>query len=142
MSVKFADAQWKGDLKSGSGTVKTGSGALEGNYTFASRFENGKGTNPEELIAAAHAGCYSMALSNELAKAGYEPVSVATKAEVTLEMTNGPEITLITLHSKAVVNGIEEDEFMKIAEAAKVGCPISKALKGPEIKLNITLNKA
>lgn len=104
---KYSEATWTGDLKGGKGTIKLGSGTYEGSYTFASRFENGKGTNPEELIAAAHAGCYSMALSNELANGGFKPESVETKADVLLEMLeSGPTITRIKLTSKAHVPGI------------------------------------
>lgn len=140
MPVKHANAIWKGDLKSGKGTVNVESKAFEAGYTFASRFESGKGTNPEELIAAAHAGCYSMALSNELASAGHNPESVETKAEVTLEVKDdGPVITTIKLISKAHVPGIEKDAFMKFANGAKEGCPISKVLAGADIKLDITL---
>lgn len=139
MPTKSANAVWKGDLKSGNGNVNVESGTFDAGYSFASRFEDGKGTNPEELIAAAHAGCFSMALSNELASAGHNTQSVETKAEVVLEMTNGPEITTIKLISKAHVPGIDKDEFMKIANGAKEGCPVSKALAGPQITLDITL---
>ena len=140
MPTRKADAVWKGDLKDGSGNVKVESGAFDAQYSFSSRFESGTGTNPEELIAAAHAGCYSMALSNELAKAGHKPESVATKAEVVLDMSNGPEIKTIKLISKAQVPGIDKDEFMKIANGAKEGCPVSKALASVNIELDITLN--
>lgn len=140
MATKSAEAKWEGDLKTGKGNVKVESGAFESQYTFASRFENGKGTNPEELIGAAHAGCYSMALSNELASAGHNPKSVETKAEVVLEMKDeGPEITTVRLISKANVPGIEKDAFMKIANGAKEGCPVSKVLAGAKITLDITL---
>ncbi|MFU8811937.1 MAG: OsmC family protein [Balneolaceae bacterium] len=141
MSIKKANARWEGDLKNGTGSVKTESGILDAAYTFASRFEDGKGTNPEELIAAAHAGCYSMALSNELASAGHDTRSVETKAEVKLETKDsGPEITTIRLISKAHVPGIDHDTFMEIANGAKEGCPISKVLAGAEISLDIELN--
>ena len=140
MPTRSADAVWKGDLKNGCGTVKVESGAFDSQYSFVSRFETGKGTNPEELIAAAHAGCYSMALSNELAKAGHNPESVSTKAEVVLDMSNGPNITTIKLISKAKVPGIDKDEFMKIANGAKEGCPISKALSSVHIELDIELD--
>lgn len=139
MPTKFANAVWKGDLKNGSGNVNVESGTFDAGYSFVSRFDTGEGTNPEELIAAAHAGCYSMALSNELASAGHDTKSVETKAEVVLDMANGPEITTIRLISKAHVPGIDKEEFMKIANGAKEGCPISKALAGPEITLDITL---
>ncbi len=140
MPTRSGTAVWKGDLKKGSGTLKVESGTFEADYNFASRFETGKKTNPEELIGAAHAGCYSMALSNELASAGHNPKSVETKAEVVLEMKeDGPEITTIRLISKANVPGIEKDTFMEIANGAKEGCPVSKVLKGAEITLDITL---
>ncbi len=139
MPVRSANAVWKGDLKQGSGNVKVESGAFDSQYSFVSRFDTGKGTNPEELIAAAHAGCYSMALSNELDKAGHKPTSVSTKAEVTLDMSDGPNITTIKLISEAVVPGIDKDKFMQIANGAKDGCPISKVLAGAEIKLDIKL---
>ncbi|MTI87093.1 MAG: OsmC family protein [Balneolaceae bacterium] len=140
MAVKKAEAKWNGDLKSGQGTVKLGSGTYEGNYTFASRFENGDGTNPEELIGAAHAGCYSMAFSNELAKAGFSPESVETHAEVTLGMVDGaPTITTIKLSAKGIVPDIDEAKFQEIAEAAKNGCPVSKALDAVDIELDATL---
>lgn len=137
---KHSEAKWTGDLKGGKGTIKLGSGTYEGSYTFASRFEDGKGTNPEELIAAAHAGCYSMALSNELASAGFEPESVETKADVLLEMLDsGPTITRIKSTSKAHVPGIEKDKFMELANGAKENCPISKVLAATTIELDITL---
>jgi len=141
MPTRSAEAVWKGDLKKGKGSLKVESGAFESDYNFASRFEKGSKTNPEELIAAAHAGCYSMALSNELASAGHDPKSVETKAEVTLDLSgDGPEITTIKLISKANVPGIEKDAFMKIANGAKDGCPISKLLKpGAKIELDIKL---
>lgn len=141
MPIKNAEAIWKGDLKNGSGTMKLESGAYEGSYTFASRFENGKGSNPEELIGAALAGCYSMALSNELAQAGFTPDSVETKAEVELDPTSdGPPITTITLHVDAQVPNVDQDTFMKHANGAKENCPVSQALAGVDIKLNATLN--
>ena len=140
MAVRTAHAQWKGDLKSGSGTVATESGALEGQYSFSSRFEEGTGTNPEELIAAAHAGCFSMALSNILAGAGHTPESVKTEAKVRLEMgDDGPSVTRIDLHCEANVPGIGEADFLEHAEAAKRGCPISKALAAVEITLDASL---
>jgi len=140
MPIRSAEAVWKGDLKNGSGNIKVESGAFESKYNFASRFESGDQTNPEELIGAAHAGCFSMALSNELASAGHDPKSVETKAEVTLTMKEeGPEITAIKLISKAHVPGIEEDTFMEIANGAKENCPVSKVLTGAKIELDITL---
>jgi osmotically inducible protein OsmC len=140
MSVRKANARWQGDLKSGTGHMAFGSGAWEGQYSFSSRFEEGNGSNPEELIAAAHAGCFSMALSNILAEAGHTPDSVATEAKVHLEMgDDGPSIPRIELVCEAVVPGIGEDEFHKHADAAKQGCPVSKVLAGAEISLNATL---
>jgi osmotically inducible protein OsmC len=118
--------------------MKFGSGSFEGSYTFASRFENGKGTNPEELIGAAHAGCYAMAFSNELDSAGFTPKSVDVQAEVTLDPEAGA-ITTIKLTAKGDVPNIDEDKFQEIAEAAKKGCPVSKALAGVDIKLDASL---
>jgi osmotically inducible protein OsmC len=140
MPTRSADATWEGDLPDGSGTMRMQSGAYEGAYSFRSRFEDGDGTNPEELIAAAHAGCYSMALSNVLAEAGHDPESVHTTAEVTLRMPeDGPTITGIHLTTTAQVPGLDADEFQEHAEAAKDGCPVSKALAGTEITLDATL---
>jgi osmotically inducible protein OsmC len=116
------------------------SGAYEGAFSFRSRFEDGAGSNPEELIAAAHAGCFSMAFSNVLDEEGYEPESVETSAEVTLRMLeSGPAITKVHLTSTASVPRIDEDTFQELADAAKSGCPVSKALAGTEITLDATL---
>ena len=140
MPIRSAKAQWMGNLEQGKGTVKLGSGAYEGAYSFGSRFEEGKGTNPEEMIAAAHAGCYSMAFSAELSKAGHVPKSVTTTAKVELRKDDsGPRISLITLECEAIVPGIDQVQFMTIAQGAKVGCPISKALASVEIKLQAKL---
>lgn len=140
MAARKANAEWKGDLKSGKGRMAFGSGAWEGEYSFKSRFEDGTGTNPEELIAAAHAGCFSMALSNILAEAGYPPDSVKTEATVKLELTDsGPTITRIDLECQAVVPGIDQAAFDKHANAAKTGCPVSKVLAAAEIHLNASL---
>lgn len=140
MAERKANARWNGDLKSGKGRMALGSGAWEGQYSFSSRFEEGTGSNPEELIAAAHAGCFSMALSNILAEAGHGPESVSTEATVHLEMTDsGPTITRIELVCQAVVPGISEDEFNKHADAAKTGCPVSKVLAAADIHLTTTL---
>lgn len=139
MPTKKANAQWNGDLKNGKGTMELESGSYKGDYTFASRFEDGKGTNPEELIGAAHAGCFSMALSNELDEAGYEPKSVKTKAEVTLDGSKG-KITGIKLITEADVPDIDDDTFQEIAEGAKEGCPVSKALAATNITLKAILN--
>lgn len=142
MPTRKANAQWNGDLQNGEGTMKFGSGAYEGSYSFESRFKEGEstGTNPEELIGAAHAGCFSMALSNELAEAGFNPESVETEAEVNLDMTgDNPTITTITLNVNASVPGIEKDEFDEYAKGAKNNCPVSRALAGVEIKLKTSL---
>jgi osmotically inducible protein OsmC len=140
MPTRKANAQWNGDLKSGNGTMTFGSGAYSGRYSFASRFEDGEGTNPEELIGAAHAGCFSMALSLELSKAGYDPKSIKTQAKVTFDVTDGgPAITGIKLIAKADVPGIENDKFQEFAHGAKEGCPVSKALAGTEISVDATL---
>ncbi len=141
MPTRSGEAIWKGDLKNGSGTLKVESGIFEAEYNFVSRFETGDKTNPEELIGAAHAACFSMALSNELASAGHDPKSVETTSEVTLSMKeSGPEITNIKLISSAHVPGIEKDTFMEIANGAKENCPVSKVLAGATIELDITLN--
>jgi osmotically inducible protein OsmC len=126
-------------LKEGAGTMKVGSGAYEGPYTFASRFESGPGTNPEELIGAAHAGCFSMFLAALLTNAGYTPTRIATTA--TVHLTAGPTISLIELSTQAEVPGVSDAEFQEHAEAAKNGCPVSKALAGPEIRLHAELVK-
>lgn len=140
MALRTAKAVWNGTLQGGDGQMRFGGGAFEGAYSFQSRFEEGEGTNPEELIGAAHAGCYSMALSGELGKAGYDPERVATEARVSLvKGDDGFRINRIQLVTEVSVDGIEEDEFQRIAEAAKNGCPVSKALAGPEITVDATL---
>ncbi len=140
MPSRTSSARWEGSLKEGKGTMKMESGAYEGPYSFPSRFESGNGTNPEELIAAAHAGCYSMAFSAGLGKAGFTPKSVDTKATVTLEAVEGGfGITKIDLVMEAVIPDIDEATFQKEAEGAKDGCPVSKALAGPTISLKATL---
>ena len=137
---RSSHAVWKGDLKSGSGTMKVGADLFSGQYSFASRFESGTGTNPEELIAAAHAGCFSMAFSAELSGAGHTPEEVATTAAVSLEKQgDGFAITGVHLTAKAKVPGIKDDEFQKIAQAAKEGCPVSRALKAITITVEATL---
>ena len=136
MPARNASAQWTGRLRDGSGTMKLGSGAFEGSYSFGSRFENGAGTNPEELIAAAHAGCFSMALSAILEKAGYTPGSIRTQAKVHIEKVGeGFKITTIELATEGTVPGIDEGAFREHAEAAKNGCPVSQALAGAIIRL-------
>lgn len=139
MLRRTGQAEWNGTLKEGQGTVKMGT-AFEGPYSFTSRFEDGSGTNPEEMVAAAHAACYSMALSAGLEKAGHPSKSVKTKATVQLEKGDaGFGITTIILDSEADVPGIDEGAFQEIATATKSGCPISKALAAVDIKLNATL---
>ena len=139
MPIRKASARWEGDLPSGSGVIHTGLG--EGSYTFKSRFEEGPGTNPEELIAAAHAGCFSMAFANKLAQAGFTPDSGETTANVHLEKTDaGMTVTRIDLVTDATVPGIDKDQFDEIAQDAKATCPISRLLSpGAEITLNATL---
>lgn len=137
MTVRTSSAEWKGTLKEGSGTMRLGSAAYEGPYTFASRFESGAGTNPEELIGAAHAGCYSMFLAALLAKAGFTPKRIHTTAAV--HLGEGPAIDLIELATEAEVPGLSAPDFQRHAEAAKQGCPVSKALAGPRIVLNARL---
>jgi osmotically inducible protein OsmC len=139
MTTRNSSAEWKGTLKEGAGTMSLGSGAYTGPFTFASRFENGKGTNPEELIGAAHAGCYSMFLSALLTNAGFKPTSIQTTA--TVHLGDGPTITLIELATEASVPGLTDAAFQEQAEAAKKGCPVSKALAGPQIKLTGKLAK-
>jgi osmotically inducible protein OsmC len=128
--VRKASAEWRGGLKDGKGTVSTESGVLaNAAYSFGTRFENGKGTNPEELIAAAHAGCFSMALSAQLGAAGMTPESIRTTASVTLEKVGeGFSVTSSHLEMTAKIPGAERAAFQKAAEAAKSGCPISKLL--------------
>ena len=138
MLTRTADAVLEGNLKDGKGTMNVGSGAFDGPYTFASRFENGKGTNPEELLGAAHAGCFSMALSLGLVKAGFAPQRINTRATVHLD-TENLRISAIDLDTKAQVPGINEEEFLEQAELAKNNCIVSQALKGTEIRLQATL---
>jgi osmotically inducible protein OsmC len=134
------NAEWKGDLRSGSGTFTAGD-SIQGDYSFKSRFEDGPGANPEQLIAAAHASCFSMALSNGLAEAGTPVDSVKTDATVTLRIVDGaPTITSIALTTVGVVSGLDNDAFKAAAEDAKKNCPVSKALAGgPEITLDAAL---
>jgi lipoyl-dependent peroxiredoxin len=134
------NAEWKGDLRSGSGTFTAGD-SISGGYTFKSRFEDGPGSNPEQLIAAAHAACFSMALSNILAEAGAAPESVHTDATVTLRLVDGaPTITKIALVTTGRVPGIDEATFTKHAETAKATCPVSRALAGvPEVTLEASM---
>ncbi len=134
-------AQWQGDLKGGKGQFTAGDTGIGGEYTFHSRFEDGPGANPEQLIAAAHAACFSMALSNILATAGSTPESVTTDAVVSLRRTDdGPTIYTIALTTVGKVPGMDEATFREHAEAAKKGCPVSRALASvPEITLDASL---
>jgi lipoyl-dependent peroxiredoxin len=138
MAVRNSEATWNGTLKEGNGTMRVGPGHYEGPFTFASRFESGKGTNPEELIGAAHAGCFSMFLSALLTKSNFAPNRITTTA--TVHLGEGPTINKIELNCEADVPGVGEDEFQEIANQAKAGCPVSKALASvDEIVLNAKL---
>jgi lipoyl-dependent peroxiredoxin len=140
MPARTGSARWEGGLQDGKGTVRLGSGAFEGPYSFSSRFEDGSGTNPEELIGAAHAGCFSMALSAGLERAGTPPTSVETTANVHLERADaGFRISRIDLDTTAVVPGIDDAAFQEQAATAKASCPVSQALAGTEITLTATL---
>ena len=140
MPARKGSAIWEGTLKEGKGRMKLGSGAYEGPFSFQSRFESGNGTNPEELIGAALAGCFAMALSANLEKAGHPAKRVDTTANVKLEMVDGaPKITTIELENESEVPGINEQTFREQADKTKTGCPVSKALTGTEIKLNAKL---
>ena len=143
MPTRTADAEWQGDLRQGKGTMRVGSGTFEGNYSFKSRFgDETVGTNPEELIGAAHAGCYSMALSNALANAGFTPTRVHTTAHVHFNsVPGGFAISPIDLETEAVVPGIDDETFQKLAKDAKENCPVSKALAATPINLRATLTK-
>ncbi len=142
MAKRTASAIWEGTLKDGSGKMRLGSGAFEGQYSFASRFEEGTGTNPEELIGAAHAGCFSMALAAGLTKAGLKPTRISTNAQVSLEKVGeGFKITTIELKTEGEVPGIDKQTFLEHADTAKKNCPVSQALAGTEIKLTATLVK-
>ncbi len=141
MTIRNAEAVWEGTFKEGSGSMRLGSGAYEGKYSYLSRFEDGTGTNPEELIGAAHAGCFSMAFSSNLVKAGFTPTRIQTRAEVHFGPVDGrPTISRIHLTTEAQVPGIPEDQFQQIANGAKENCPVSRALKGVEITLDAKLN--
>lgn len=140
MPVRKAEAVWKGTLKEGNGTVKLSGGAFEGAYSFSSRFENGAGTNPEELLGAAHAGCYSMALSASLTRAGFTPTSIHTVANVTIELVDGKNtITKIHLETEALVPGLADAQFQEIAETVKKACPVSVALSSVPMTLTARL---
>jgi osmotically inducible protein OsmC len=141
MATRNGSAEWRGDLKGGSGTVRVGDGVFEGNYSFTSRFEDGEGTNPEELIAAAHAGCFAMALSLILGEDGHTPESLRAQARVQIRNVDGvPTIARIDLEVEGSVPGVDEEAFRSYAEKAKAGCVVSRALAGvPEIELNARL---
>jgi lipoyl-dependent peroxiredoxin len=141
MATRNATAEWQGDLRSGSGSFEGSSGVISGKYSFKTRFEDEPGTNPEELIAAAHASCFSMALSSILAEAGHPPDSVSTTAKVHLRMVEGgPAINQIDLVTEGKVPGIDQDQFAGYAQQAKEGCPVSRALAGVgEITLDARL---
>ena len=141
MATRQANAEWKGSLKEGAGEMALGSGSYTGPYSFVSRFENGSGTNPEELIGAAHAGCFSMALAAALGRAGITPKSIRTTAKVHLGTSEaGPTITRIDLETEGEVPGIDQATFQQHAEGARKGCVISRALGGvKDITLNATL---
>jgi osmotically inducible protein OsmC len=137
MAIRSSTAVWKGSSREGSGTLRLGSGLFEGPYDWRSRFEEGATTNPEELIAAAHAGCFSMALASDLTKAGHVPTRIETKAEVLMDESK--TITGVALETTAQVPGIDEKTFQEIAEGAKMGCPVSKALRALDITLTARL---
>ena len=137
MTIRESSAVWEGSSREGKGSLRLGSGAFEGAYTWRSRFKDDPGTNPEELIAAAHAGCFSMALSSALSKAGHIPTRIDTTAKV--HLGEGPKITLIELSTIGDVPGIDEKTFIEFAEGAKKGCPVSQALAAVEISLKARL---
>lgn len=140
MPVRTAEAEWKGNLPEGSGRMAFGGGAFEGQYSFGSRFEEAEGTNPEELIAAAHAGCFSMFLAGVLGKAGRDPESVRTTAKVAIEKEGeGFAIKRSDLSTEVSVSGVDQDELQQHAEEAKRDCPVSRALGGVEVGLEAHL---
>ncbi len=141
MTVRNGSSDWHGDIRSGSGTVTVGDGVFQGAFSFASRFAEGEGTNPEQLIAAAHAGCFTMALSNVLTQAGHPPESLHTNAVVDMRNIEGaPTLTRINLDTEGRVPGIDEQQFADYADQAKKTCPVSRALAGvPEMELTARL---
>jgi osmotically inducible protein OsmC len=142
MATRNGSAQWNGSLNDGSGKLTVGDDVWTGDYSFASRFEDGDGTNPEELIAAAHAGCFTMALSLALGDAGHVPDSIRTTAKVQLRRVDDlPTIDKIDLETEASVSGVDDAEFQKLAEAAKAGCVVSRALAGVKT-INLTAKLA
>lgn len=140
MPTRNAEATWEGTLQKGKGSYKAESGTVGGSYSFATRFGDERGSNPEELLAAAHAACFSMALSAQIEKSGGTPESVTTEAACTVERVGqGFKITTIELRTRARVSGMDEAAFQEAAQAAKTGCPVSQALAGVDIKLDATL---
>ena len=140
MMERKATAMWEGDLKGGKGRVKLGTGAFEGPYTFKSRFEGNEETNPEELIGAAHAGCFSMALTSALVKAGFEPKRIKTDAKVQLDQVDQVfKISKVDLMTEAEVPKIDETKFRELAESAKKDCIVSRALTGVNTTLSAKL---
>lgn len=140
MPVRKAEALWRGTLREGAGLLKLGSGMFEGPYSFPSRFEKGPGTNPEELLGASHAGCFSMSLASGLTQAGFTPSKIRSTAHVHLEKTQtGFSITRIELDCQAEVPGIDPASLLEHAQTAKAICPVSRALAGVEITLKATL---
>lgn len=141
MTARNGSAEWRGNLEGGSGTVTVGNGVFEGAYSYASRFAEGEGTNPEQLIAAAHAACFTMALSNILSTAGHVPESVRTNARVQLRNIDGaPTLARIDLETEGHVPGVDQQQFQGYADQAKATCPVSRALAGiPEIVLTAKL---
>ena len=141
MPVRNSKAVWMGSLQRGDGRIAMGGGNFDEAYSFSSRFEQGAGTNPEELVAAAHAGCYSMALAHELEQAGFDPDKIDTECNVGIEEADvGFRIAKIELRTKANVPGLDEKTFLRLAEAAKVSCPLSQALRSVEIELQAELD--
>ena len=141
MPTRSGSAVWRGDLQGGDGNLTVGDGVFEGAYTFKSRFEEGEGTNPEELIAAAHAACFAMAFADTLAQEGHTPDSIESTARAVLKEVDGaPTIARIELTANGKVPGIDEDEYQRLADQAKKECPVSRALASvPEIRLEATL---
>ena len=140
MPERTAEAEWRGNLRQGRGTMRLGSGAYEGQYSYASRFEEGVGTNPEELIGAAHAGCFSMALAGDLARDGHVPERIHTTSHVFLETgAGGARITRVVLDCEAEVPDLDETTFQEYADTARKNCPVSRALTGVDIAVNARL---
>ena len=137
MTIRESSAIWEGSSREGKGSMRLASGAYEGPFSWASRFKDNPGTNPEELLGAAHAGCFSMSLASRLTKAGHVPTRITTTAKV--HLGEGPKITLIELSTVGDVPGIDEKTFAELAEQAKIGCPVSQALAAVEISLTARL---